>query len=87
MRIKHLQGSDAVKPLGKEELRSTVMRYGSPDKHARVEGYLGSSGMKDSLSYQDNDITYGLVNTKPQNRGCFSPSDLKKETWKPKTTL
>lgn len=42
-----------------------MARYGSPDKVSRVEGYMGSSGMKSSLSYQDNDISYGLVNTKP----------------------
>ena len=62
-------------------------RYGSPDKHARVEAYMASSGMQKSLMYQDNDITYSLVDTKPQNRACFAKSDLKKETWKPKTTL
>lgn len=43
--------------------------------------------MKSTLTYQDNDISYGLVTTKPQNKATFSASDLKKETWKPKTTL
>lgn len=48
---------------------------------------MASSGMKQTLSYQDNDVSYGLVNVKPQNKAVVSPSDLKKETWKPKTTL
>ena len=59
----------------------------SPDKRARVEGYMQSQGMKDTLKYQDNDVTYGVVSTKPQNRGYISPDSLKKEVWKPKTTL
>ncbi len=60
--------------------------YGSPDKKARIENYMQSSGMKQTLSYNDNDATYGLVTTKPQNRGYIPPDSLKKETWKPKTT-
>ena len=57
----------------------------SPDKLNRVVGIHGSSGMKQSLAYNDNDATFGLVNTKPQNKAPFQQSDLKKEVWKPKT--
>jgi hypothetical protein len=62
-------------------------RYGSPEKQGRVEGFMGSSAMQQSLSYNDNDVSYGLVNTKPQNKAVCSPKDLKKETWKPKNSL
>jgi hypothetical protein len=47
---------------------------------------MGSSAMKSTLIYNDNDITYGLVNAKP-NKSIVSPEALKKETWKPKTSL
>lgn len=48
---------------------------------------MQSSGMKNSLSYIDNDPTYSVVSTKPQNRGYIPPDSLKKEVWRPKTTL
>ena len=82
-----MQGSNTVKPAGDEELRSMRIRYGSPEKQCRVEGIHGSDGMKASLSYIDNDCSYGLVNAKPHNKSIVSPADLKKETWKPKTSL
>ena len=59
-------------------------RHGSPEKHGRVDGYMGSHGMKQSLSYQDNDITYSLVNTKPTNKTLFTKQAYKRENWKPK---
>jgi hypothetical protein len=48
---------------------------------------MTSSGMKGTLSYLDNDISYGLVNGKHNSKVLFSPETLKKETWKPKTSL
>ena len=42
--------------------------------------------MYGSLQYKDNDPTFGVVSTKPQNRGYIPPDSLKKEVWKPKTT-
>jgi len=53
----------------------------------RVDGCMGSGAMKQSLSYLDNDCSYGLVNAKPHNKSIVSKADLKKETWKPKTSL
>jgi len=41
--------------------------------------------MKNTLTYQDNDPTYGLVNAKP--KAAYTGKDLKKEVWKPKTSL
>lgn len=72
-------------PLDKAEL-AKMNRCASPDKQNRVIGIHGSQGMKSTLTYQDNDVTYGLVNTKPQNKAPFQKSDLKKEVWKPKVT-
>ena len=43
--------------------------------------------MQTTLSYNDNDCTYGLVTAKPQNKGYIPPDSLKKEVWKPKTTV
>lgn len=80
-------GTSPVTPLDKKELAEmNNNRCMSPEKMNRVVGIHGSSGMKTTLTYQDNDVTYGLVNTKPQNKAPFQKSDLKKEVWKPKTT-
>ena len=59
-------------------------RYGSPEKQGRIEGYMGSKGMKNTLSYMDNDITYSLVDTKPTNKTLFTQNNYKKDSWKPK---
>lgn len=59
-------GSQAVNPMTKEELQDRMREtYGSPDKKSRIEGYMQSQAMKSSLSYNDNDSTFGLVTTKP----------------------
>ena len=76
-----------MKPADAEELKSMMGRYGSPEKHSRVDGYMGSDGVKATLSYLDNDISYGLANNSKPNKAIFSPAALKKETWKPKTSL
>lgn len=65
---------------------SMMGRYGSPEKQSRVGAIMGSSGVGKSLNYQDNDISYGLVNAKPQTQAIVQKSDLKKEQWKPKVT-
>lgn len=43
--------------------------------------------MSDTLNYKDNDISYGLVNAKAITKATFNKKDLKKEVWKPMTTL
>jgi hypothetical protein len=63
-------------------------RMASPEKKSRVEGYMKSSGMQTSLHFQGDDNFYGAaVGTKPQNRGYVPNDSLKKEVWKPKTSL
>ena len=47
---------------------------------------MGSTGMKSTLLYNDNDVTHGLACGKP-NKMVLSPDSLKKDTWKPKTSL
>jgi hypothetical protein len=39
--------------------------YESPVKQARMIGILHSDRMRETLSYRDNDVTYGLVTPKP----------------------
>jgi len=85
-KVRDLVGQNHVKPAQQDELADLRQRYGSPEKQSRVETYMCSSAMKNSLCYNDNDVTYGLVNTK-SNKNAFSPSDYRKEPWKPKTTL
>ena len=85
-KIRDLIGTNNVNPATEDEIRAMRERYGSPEKQSRVDGYMRSDGVKNTLAYQDNDITYGLVNTKP-NKVVLSRKDLDKETWKPKTTL
>lgn len=79
-------GSGHVQPATKEELASANTRFGSPDKHSRVEKYMQSTGMKDSIAYENSDFG-GLVNAKPNNTCLFAKGSLKKETWRPKTSL
>ena len=56
-------------------------------KLARVEGIHTSQGMKGTLSYQDNDISYGLVNGKHNSKAAFLSEHLIKDPWMPKTSL
>ena len=52
---------------------------------------MHSDRMRESLSHKDNDITFGLSTASRPGQGdfaqLFSGSSLKKEVWKPKTTL
>lgn len=64
-KVRDLVGTSPVTPLDKNELAKLNNRCMSPEKLNRVIGIHGSSGMKSTLTYQDNDVTYGLVNTKP----------------------
>lgn len=68
-----------------------VDSYDSPVKQARVHGIMQSDRMRESLSHKDNDVTYGLSQVTKPGQGdlaqLFSGSSLKKEVWKPKTTL
>jgi hypothetical protein len=61
----------------------------SPARRARVEGYMHSKGMHQTLhQFKDNDCTRGLVTVKPQTK---KESNLfitiKREVWKPKISL
>jgi hypothetical protein len=59
----------------------------SPDKTTRVSAYMHSSGMVQSLTYQNNEGGFEVMGSKPNNRGYVPPETLKKDQWKPKTTL
>lgn len=88
VKIREMQGSNAVNPPSKDELAAQMReRYGSPDKQQRVEKYMQSSGMKTSLASMNADPTFVAMDTKPQNRGFVPPEKLKKEVWRPKTSL
>ena len=65
------------------------MRYrcASPEKSARVEGYMQSHGMRKTLNYQDNDPTHGLVSVKSEIKVYIPPDNKNKDVWKPKTSL
>ena len=77
-----------MNPLTKDQLSEMSREnFASPDKSNRVEGYMKSGGMKDSLASVDADPSFQAMATKPQNRGYVPAGALKKETWKPKTSL
>jgi hypothetical protein len=61
--------------------------YESPVKQARINGIHHSGNMRESLSYNDNDCSHGIVTTKQEAKHLFGGNALKKEVWKPKTTL
>jgi len=87
-KVRALVGSNPVNPLTKNQLLDEARdRLASPDKAGRVEGYMQSSGMKTSLASVDHDPAYTPLGTKPQNRGYVPAGSLKKEVWKPKTSL
>ncbi len=87
-KIRALVGTNPVVPLNKEKLSEiTKDNMASPDKSSRVVGYMGSSGMRESLTYQNNEGSFEPMSTKPQNRGYVPSDSLKKEQWKPKTSL
>ncbi|CDW71784.1 UNKNOWN [Stylonychia lemnae] len=87
-KVRELVGTNPVNPLTKEQLQDQMRdTYGSPDKQNRVTGYMNSTGMIGSLQSVDNDPSFSVLGTKPQNRGYVPPENLKKETWKPKTSL
>ena len=69
-KVRDLKGTSPVTPLDKAGL-AKLNRCASPEKLNIVVGIHGSQGMKKTLTYQDNDVTYGLVNTKPQNNAPF----------------
>jgi hypothetical protein len=59
--------------------------YGSPEKRARVVGVMSSSHMQKTLCYEDNDPSHGMISPKAQP--IYTSAHLKKESWKPKTSL
>lgn len=86
---KDLLGSNPVVPLNPEELvREFQKRASSPVKAARVEGYMHSSGMKQSMGeYRDNDISRGLVTVKPHTDTKAYIKPFNRDVWKPKVSL
>jgi hypothetical protein len=60
----------------------------SASKQERIMNIHQSSGMRNSLFYNDNDVTYGVVQVKPsesQKDSLFDRGNLLKEVWRPKT--
>ena len=67
--MKAIVGTNPVNPTSTEQLSDDMRQRmcASPAKRARVEGYMHSNGMKESIrNYKDNDCTKGLVTVKPQ---------------------
>ena len=67
-----------------------VSAQASPAKIARVHGISQSDGMKQALSYNDNDFSYGLVDIKnnAQKGLLFSNAATSGDrVYKPKVTL
>ena len=48
---------------------------------------MQSQGMKQSLASIDADPSFVPMSTKPQNRGFVHHEHLKKEVWRPMTSL
>jgi hypothetical protein len=87
VKVRELVGSNPVEPLSSEKLQEQSRNnIASPDKQNRVNGYMHSTGMIQSLTYQNNEGGFEPMQTKPNNRGYVPPENLKKEQWKPKTT-
>jgi hypothetical protein len=47
---------------------------------------MNSTGMIQSLTYQNNEGGFEPMCTKPNNRGYVPNENMKKDQWKPKTT-
>ena len=58
-------------------------RIGSPDKHSRVDGYMGSSNMMQSLKMESG--FSGLVDAKGPLKAMYSHKDVQRPDWKPKS--
>lgn len=82
-------GTNPVVPLSIDQLKGILdKRAASPVKQARVNGYMHSDGMKQSIRvYKDNDCTSGLVTVKPHTNKDAYISPMKREVWKPKISL
>lgn len=61
----------------------------SPVKQNRMANIMHSDRMKQSLQYNDNDVSYGVVSQKTHTDKnlLFSNGALTKEVWRPKVTL
>lgn len=72
-KLAEILGSNTVTPqkstdeyfiMGAPKTSRDVVRqpaHESPAKQERLRGIHASGNMRDSLSYNDNDVTYGLV--------------------------
>jgi hypothetical protein len=82
-------GTNPVVPFTPDQLVDLAKeRAPSPVKQARVEGYMQSNGMKDSIrNYRDNDCTKGLVTVKPVSIPHSQGVAAKKDVWRPKISL
>ena len=83
-------GSNPVVPLSKTQIVEAMMRQRpvSPAKQTRVQGYMQSTGMIQSIGdYKDRGDTKGLVNVKPRFGESTAIKPYKKEDWHPKVSL
>ena len=87
-KIRELQGTNPVEPMSKDkQAEFSRNNFASPDKTNRVKAYMHSDGMAQSLTYQNNEGGFEVMGSKPNNRGFVPPETLKKDQWKPKTSL
>mmetsp|Transcript_1601 Transcript_1601/g.1088 ORF Transcript_1601/g.1088 Transcript_1601/m.1088 type:complete len:122 (+) Transcript_1601:67-432(+) len=64
-RVQEQRGSDFLRSLTKEEMVAVEReRTISKEREQRILSYSNSNAMFQTMSYADNDITYGLVNHK-----------------------
>ncbi|TNV78517.1 hypothetical protein FGO68_gene6880 [Halteria grandinella] len=96
-KLAEILGSNTVTPQSTDEYfifgppktaRDSIPQravHESPAKQERIKGIHASGNMRESLSYNDNDVTYGIVQTKQGGGNMFERGNLVKEVWKPKT--
>ena len=76
-------------PGDANEMKEYNQRHGSPERHARIEGVHSSTGMANSIAHSTchTDPFSGAAGVKATTHSIFVGKDMKKEVWKPKTTL
>lgn len=84
-KVRDMKGTNPATPLDRTEL-AKMERCMSPIKQNRVENIHCSSGIKETLTYNQANMNQGPLESKPQNRPPFKGNDFKKEVWKPLTT-
>ena len=60
--------TDLIRQLTSEEMKQEFKRITSAGREQRIQGYYNSNLVTETLNYQDNDASHGLVS--PKNYGA-----------------